>query len=758
MPLPAAMFNPNVLYYSTLAFGVFLTGIAARVFEGDPFDIVTRGLTATVLSMIAVRWIRPVRSVGLAKQFADKLQESEDRFRVIVKTVPLPLALVRLPEGSVLFINQRAADFFGVSNEQACGRQAEDYFARPEEWRRLTRTIMRDGEVRDVEAQLNAARGQACALLSAQATVYRGEPTLLIAVHDITARKGAEEALAASVRELRLITENVPALIAHFDGEERCRFCNSQFAELFGRTVAETLGMSLRDVVGQDDYELLKPRIEEALSGSPVTYQQEHHSPWGQIKSIEVVLVAHAIGSAELPGFHILINDITSRKQAEQRISHLAHFDGLTGLPNRNLLQDRVAQAIAHAERNRRELALLFLDLDNFKTINDSLGHDLGDDLLKAVSLRLSVCLRDMDTVGRYGGDEFVIILPDLHDGQRADRVATKILEQLASPFTIKQHELHMGASIGISVFPRDGLDAAALMKSADTAMYHAKESGRNQYQFFTAQMNEIVQARLGIEIALRQALKKEQFTLWYQPQVALASGEIVGVEALVRWNHPTQGLVQPDAFIRVAEESGLIGPIGEWALKEACRQSKAWRDAGLPAINVAVNLSPRQFRRRDLVELVRNALRDTGLEPRYLELELTESALMQHLEETVATLNALRQMGVRIAIDDFGMGYSSLSYLKRFPIGKLKIDRSFVRDIPHDQDDAAIAGAIIAMAHKLALTVVAEGVETPQQLAFLQAHGCDGAQGYFFGRPMPAEEVALLLEQVDNGQLVSAG
>ena len=433
--------------------------------------------------------------------------------------------------------------------------------------------------------------------------------------------------------------------------------------------------------------------------------------------------------------------EIAERRIADQRVIHMAHHDELTGLPNRTLLTDRVEQAIARAQRGGGKLALLFLDLDRFKNVNDSLGHAVGDHLLQAVSQRLLTCLRYQDTAARLGGDEFIISLPDVTDGPEAARVAARILAELAKPFNVSGHLLPAEASIGIALYPDDGDNAQTLMRNADTAMYHAKESGRANYQFFSAQMTERVSRRLSTETRLRRALEQGEFTLHYQPLIELASGRIDGAEALARWPQPDQRrMVSPAEFIPVAEDTGLIVPLGEWVLREACLQAQAWQ-AVQPGVRVAVNLSPRQFRQKQLVVMVEQALRDSGLPPSLLELELTEGMLMHHADETVQTLEQLHEMGVRLAIDDFGTGYSSLSYLKRFPIHTLKIDRSFVQDLSHDPDDAAIVTAIIAMARGLDLSVTAEGVETEEQAAFLRSLSCRLAQGFHFGRPMPAAE-----------------
>jgi diguanylate cyclase (GGDEF)-like protein len=434
--------------------------------------------------------------------------------------------------------------------------------------------------------------------------------------------------------------------------------------------------------------------------------------------------------------------------EKEDKLNYLAYHDALTGLPGRTLFQDRLAQAITNSHRHKDSLGVLFIDLDHFKNINDSLGHHAGDILLKQVAVLFTSCMREDDTVARLGGDEFVVILPNMASEDEAWMVSQKILKLMAEPFTIESHELFITCSIGIALYPKDGKDAKTLLQSADGALYLAKNKGRNNAQFCTAEMNAKALERLTLENDLRQALNRREFLLHYQPRVDMISGEITGMEALVRWQHPVQGLLYPTQFIPIAEESGLIVPLGEWVLRTACEQNKAWQRAGLKPVNIAVNLSARQFKQQDLVELISRVLKETELSPSYLELELTESMVMQHVEAAISTLNQFKKIGVKISIDDFGIGYSSLNYLKHFPIGFLKIDQSFVRDITTNRDDAAIAKIIISMAHDLGLKVIAEGVETEEQKSFLHLHSCDEIQGFFYSKPIPAEEFETLLKE----------
>ncbi|MGB5080931.1 MAG: EAL domain-containing protein [Burkholderiales bacterium] len=435
-----------------------------------------------------------------------------------------------------------------------------------------------------------------------------------------------------------------------------------------------------------------------------------------------------------------------ARRQAEERIRRLANYDELTGLANRNMFSQRLGHAIAQARRDDKPLAILFLDLDRFKNINDTLGHAAGDSVLREVAKRLGECLRESDTVGRLGGDEFVVLLEAIPQPMHSAVVAQKLLAAVARPFTFEGQEFHLTASIGISAYPADSSDMEILLRNADIAMYRAKEQGKNNYQFYSARMNVHTLERMALESGLRHALDRDEFVLHYQPKVDVGSRRITSAEALLRWRHPTRGLVPPMQFIPLAEETGLIVAIGEWVLRTACAQNKSWRAQGLPPLRIAVNLSARQFSHENLLEDVERVLNETGLDPAALELEITESMVMHDPERAAMLLGKLKTMGVGISIDDFGTGYSSLSYLKRFPIDSLKIDRSFVKDLPLDVEDAAITQAIIVMAHSLGLKVIAEGVETADQAGYLRTHGCDEAQGYYFGRPVPADEFTRLL------------
>jgi diguanylate cyclase (GGDEF)-like protein len=474
----------------------------------------------------------------------------------------------------------------------------------------------------------------------------------------------------------------------------------------------------------------------------------------GESLRFQLVLGVFAFVTGAVAGGALVIRtrqmalSIEQRKQAEGRIRYLAHHDALTDLPNRTLLEGRLATALDEARAKSCKLALLYLDLDRFKRVNDTIGHSLGDRVLQGISGRLSAIVRQADTVARVGGDEFTILLPQISRVQDAVDVADRALDSLRQPLSIEQRELHTTTSMGIAVYPDDAEEADTLFRNAAIAMYRAKEQGRDNYQLYTPAMNAPVADPLALESELRRALERKEFVVFYQPQVSISDSRVVGAEALVRWRHPERGLVAPADFIPMAEESGLIVPLGEWVLRTACAQAKAWQEAGLPPTRIAVNISGRQFQLRTLVDDVGRVLRETSLDPRCLQLEITESVAVQDVDFTSTMLGQLREMGVQIAIDDFGSGHSSLNYLKRLPIDEVKIDQYFVRDLATDPNDAAIVGSIIAMAHELNLKVVAEGVETQEQLAFLEGRGCDVAQGALFGAAVPANAVEIILSR----------
>lgn len=525
---------------------------------------------------------------------------------------------------------------------------------------------------------------------------------------------------------------------------------NERGAVMLGRARSELLQQRLRDLLPSHVVDFMIEKFAEVARTGKV-FEREWEN---QFPHIRAKWLYHQVLKVE-DGVVAIMRDISERKQAEERISHMAHHDALTGLPNRTLLDDRIRQAISLAQRYDRSLTIIFIDLDDFKLVNDSLGHKVGDELLKIIADRMLQCVRQSDTVVRLGGDEFVIVLSD--QSGTAETITPslqRIRDAIAEPIFLSGQRLEVTASIGLATYPRDGSSGDALLMNADAAMYQAKALGRNNYQFFTAEMNQKIQERLALQDGLRNALSRDEFFLVYQPQIDLRSDRIVGVEALIRWLHPVMGLIAPMDFIRLAEENGMIVQIGEWVLRSACTQCKAWQDAGLPPMVMSVNVSARQFKDNNLIDQVRTALRETGLDAQWLELELTESVIMQNPQHAVSVMRDLRALGVRLSIDDFGSGYSSLSALKSFPIARLKLDRSFVRDLPESEDDRAIALTVVSLGHTLNLKVLAEGIETTGQLEFLKEHGCDEGQGYFFCMPLLPEEIGKYFSDRQTGNL----
>jgi diguanylate cyclase (GGDEF)-like protein/PAS domain S-box-containing protein len=578
-------------------------------------------------------------------------------------------------------------------------------------------------------------------------TSQPGEITHFVAIkQDITDRKRAAEALSLAEEKYRAIFEGAVVGIFQINPDGRPISINRALAQMHGydspdEFMSEVSNVTQQLFVDPDRMITLKRELERASVVQGVEleiYRKDRTKKW-----VVANIRAAKDASGAINLYEGTMEDITDRKVAEERVQFLAYYDALTGLPNRILLQDRINTALASARRRKERVAVLFLDLDRFKIINDSLGHSTGDLLLQEVASRLKGWAREQDTVARVGGDEFVVLLTSMGQESDAAVAAQRIIKALSVECSIRGQSLSITTSIGISIFPQNGIDGETLIKHADTAMYCAKQKGPNNVQFFTEDLNSQMVERLTLESGLRLAIDRKEFFLVYQPQIDMATGRIVGYEALLRWNQPVLGLVPPDKFIRIAENSGLIVPIGEWVLRTACSQARRWRDEGLPAVRIAVNVSAVQFRQDGFRDLIRDVLRETGLAPEYLELELTESLLLTNADVVFSVLQELNEMGLNLAIDDFGTGYSSLSYLKQFRVNKLKIDRSFIRDIAVDSDDAAITTAIISMAKSLNLKVIAEGVETEEQMSFLRLHQCDEIQGYYFSKPLLPEDAA---------------
>ncbi len=557
----------------------------------------------------------------------------------------------------------------------------------------------------------------------------------------------------------RSLVSNIPGAVYRYvkneNGSWEIEFISSMIKDISGWTAADLIGKGVsaffEKVLPQDLDVVQKAFSQAAAEGGSfsVDYRIRHadgdfrwaHEQGRGIKD-SAGRVCYVDG---------VIFDVTERTREKEKLNRLVYYDSLTNLPNKELFIDRLDQVVAHARRKNEIGAVLFLDLDHFKRINDTLGHAVGDQLIKAVSIRLAKTVYESDTVTRIGGASFMVLLPRIEKPEYAENAANKIITAFKTPFIINDHELFTSCSIGMAIFPNDGAESETLLKNADAAMHMAKERGRNRYQLFSSAIANNSFERLVLENSLRHALERNEFQLHYQPQLDIRSGKITGVEALIRWHHPDLGFIPPMEFIPIAEETGLIHPLGEWVIRTACQQKKIWHQQGLKSLKVAFNLSARQFHYANLLELITNIIKEIDLDPSSLDLELTESTIMSHLEETTETLKKLKDMGMNISIDDFGTGYSSLMYLKSFPIDTIKIDKSFVRDVTTDADDRAITQAIISMAHSLKLDVVAEGVETAPQLAFLQSQDCDKMQGFLYSKPLPPTELAALLNDTNG-------
>ncbi len=715
---------------------------------------------------IDAHWLpRALRYVIERQTARAALGNSEARFRAISDASPLGI-FVADAQGGCVYTNAAYHKISGLSLERTLGTNWS-MAIHPEDRERVLagwRIAAHSLEAFQTEYRFQQEDNSVVWVRVNSAAMRDGDGWksfgLVQTVEDISERKitesvlrAAEEALFEEKERAQVTLNSIGDAVLTTDLAGKVTYLNLVAEAMTGWSREAALGRPLAEV-----FKIIDGKT-RAVAPNPAQLAIKEDKTVGL--AIDSVLIRRdgfesAIEDSSAPihnregrviGAVLVFHDVSESRAVALRMAHLAQHDFLTGLPNRVLLTERCAQAIGQANRHKKQVALLFLDLDFFKRINDSLGHAIGDLLLQSVAERLVAGVRATDTVCRQGGDEFVILLAEIEQPLDATYVAEKLLAAFALPHLIEGHELHVSLSIGISIYPDDGNNVDSVMQNADTAMFHAKANGRNKYQFFRADMNTSAVRRLAIESSLRRALRQNEFLLHYQPQIDLASGTIIGAEALIRWQDPEHGLVSPGQFVPVAEESGLIVPIGRWVLREACRQVQVWLDAGLSAVTVAVNISAIEFRHKDFLAGVALILQETGLIPCYLELELTESILMQDAEASAIVLQALKAMGVRLAIDDFGTGYSSLSYLKRFPINTLKIDQSFVRDIVTDPDDGTIVGAIIGMGKNLNQRVIAEGVETPEQLAFLRTRQCDEGQGFLFHHPLSSGDFGRLLE-----------
>lgn len=686
----------------------------------------------------------------------DALRKSEARLRqLIATTLDAVIAVDR--EMNVIEWNKQAEATFGLGAPDVLGAPLRKSLFEPRQLAMFSEAARRHHTGgtsrllrRRIETVGRRASGEEFPIEVTIAPAGKGnELTFTAFIRDISERKAAESALEQREKRFRTIVEKSWSGVVLLDGEFRFSYTGSSTQHLIGYEEAELLGRSLFDFIHPHEVEAARKVFEEILA-------MPNHEAHGELR------FRHKSGMwIWLEGFSqnllhessvgaIVLNyrDISQRKETEKQLEYRAYYDSLTGLPNRLLFRDRLVNSLAHARRNRVGLAVMYLDLDHFKLVNDGLGHTFGDAFLAEVAKRLQTSLRASDTISRIGGDEFSILLPEVTNTEAVAGVARKILDSLEHPFRVKGHEIFVSASIGISCFPADGADAETLLKCADAALYRAKELGRNQAQLFTASMNERYVRRLALEQHLHHAIERQQLELYYQPIYDRARRRIVSLEALLRWRDPNRGLIEPGEFIQLAEETGMIIPIGEWAIRTACAQLRKWHEQGLTTLRMAVNISAVQLQQRGLVDVVRAALTETRLEPHMLQLEITESAAMQSFDQTMTVLRELRDMGVSIAIDDFGSGQSSLIYLKHFPIDTVKIDKEFLREVTSDETAAAIVSYVINLAHTLQLKVVAEGVETEAQYTFLRHYACDLMQGYLFSRPLAADLVMPFLQQ----------
>jgi diguanylate cyclase (GGDEF)-like protein/PAS domain S-box-containing protein len=713
----------------------------------------------------SVRWISdrgfPVidehgtvyRCAGIAEDITKRRAREEELIKLMLAVEQSPAAVVITDaQGTIEFVNPKFTEITGYSAVEAVGEnprmlkshQHDAQFYRDlwetitagRDWRGEFCNKKKDGTLYWESASVSAVRNE------------RNEITNFVAVkEDITAKVRDQEQLRLQSSALSAAANSIFIT----DKRGHIMWANAAFCRLSGFRLEELTDQTPRiQKSGQHDAEFYREIWQTILAGKVWSGETVERRKNGELYTVHQTITPLTDGSGEITHFIAVHEDITARKDAEARIEHLAYHDPLTGLCNRAELHNRLEQAVQQAKRNSCSLALHFIDLDRFKVVNDTLGHAVGDALLQAVARRLESCLRSSDTVARVGGDEFAVLQPEIANLEGAATLARKFVSSMAEPFQISGRDIHISPSIGISVFPLDSNRPDELLRNADVAMYLAKNKGRNNFQFFTSALNAQIRDRLTLESDLHAAIEKGEFVLHFQPQVNLRTRRLTGMEALIRWNHPTRGMVPPSMFIGIAEEYGLIHGISRWVLEQACAQNAAWHAAGLPRRRIAVNISSANFKHDDLCQIIEDVLTRAQLPAKYLELEVTETYLLDD-EHVIKAIPSLKNLGVTLSIDDFGTGYSSLSYLRRLPVQKLKIDQSFVRGLPENQDDAIIAGAIIELGHALGHTVIAEGVETEQQLIYLRDHGCDDGQGYLFGRPMPAEAFEALLEREND-------
>jgi diguanylate cyclase (GGDEF)-like protein/PAS domain S-box-containing protein len=681
---------------------------------------------------------------------ASKLSEAQ--YHHLFDNMPVPVFVCDTRRGRVLEVNAAAANAYGHTREEFLKLSQSD-LGLPEDAERLSAALSGLGAT-TTDAGTWRQRKKDGTVFDAELYCFRvqfaRQQARIIVAPDVTRRKHMESVLWQDVERYGLLSKATGDALFDWDVATDRLWCNDGGQALFdggADAVPKTMNAWF-DHIHVDDRGRIQQRLLDLMKSSDESWSEEFRMMHSDQSAMHMFARGVVVRGEDGVAVRMMISlqDITARKEAEERTRFLADHDELTGLPNRSLFRHSVNLALLRAERSGKMLSILFFDLDRFKNINDSLGHDAGDEVLRAVAERLRNCVRKADLVARFGGDEFAVLTEGLTAEDQAGTVARKILEALSKPIMLAGRQYRPMASIGISTYPTDGRDAASLQKNADIAMYRAKEEGRGTFKFYSEQLNTHSIQRLEFESNLSQALNQREFVLYYQPKVDLATGRVTGLEALIRWVSPQLGFVPPGEFIQIAEETGLIVPIGRWIVQTACVQNRAWQKGGLPHLRVAVNISARQLADKGLVDLLKDTMAKTGLTPESLELEITESVVMDNQEHAEKVLNELKDMGLHLTMDDFGTGYSSLAYLKRFPFDSVKIDQSFVRGIPESADDAAIIEAIIAMARSLQLKVVAEGVETVEQYDFMRKLGCDYIQGYYFSKPIPANEVVMML------------
>ncbi len=700
-----------------------------------------------------IGYVGSVINITARREMEQALRESEERFRKVFASSPVLMSITRKDDGVFLDVNAAFLEATGWRRDELIGHTALDMkiWMAPQDQAPMLTRLQAEAALSGTDWCLRTKTGEIRDVLgSIEVVSLGGEDCMVVVAQDITDRKRTD----AQMYKLSSALEQTADVVMITDRHGVIDYVNTAFEKITGYQRGEVLGKQPNILdSGRQSQEFYRDLWSGILAGKIYNDVFINKKKDGTFYYEEKTITPLKDEQGIIRHFVSTGRDITERMQTQERLQFLAHHDALTELPNRSLLLDRLKQSLAYARWHERLVAVLFLDIDRFKNINDTLGHEAGDCLLQAISARLGGCLRERDTVARFGGDEFVILLNDVAAAADVNLLAQKILDVMKPPFSINDTTLHVTVSIGISLFPGDGEDAGNLLRNADNAMYRAKERGRNNYQFYSSEMGARALARLTLENSLRRALERSEFVLHYQPQVDARDARVVGVEALLRWQHPEFGLVSPLDFVPLLEETGLIVPVGQWALQTACEQLARWRQQGWPSLRMAVNISSRQFEHASLPGTVAEALSSCRLAAADLELEITESILMHQDPAMVSAFEALTDLGVRIGIDDFGTGYSSLGYLRRFPIDTLKIDRSFIRDIPGDAEDAAITHAIIVMGQSLKLELVAEGVETAEQRAFLLSHQCHLMQGYFFSRPLPPEGLTRYLASVQGGQ-----